>query len=100
MFSKLAIGKKKIQIEYFLDLIKSFKWEVTITERYYYAWVVKIGAEIIIICRKGFETAYSISSWLVEDVINRFKAGDIKAEMLLSDRQRSYYESHLSAENP
>ena len=59
---------------------------VTSTGRYYYTWAVSTDEKKIIVCRDGFETAYGLSPWYVDDLIVRLKNGDVNAEMLIRDR--------------
>jgi hypothetical protein len=59
---------------------------VTLTGKYFFTWQVGVGVNRQIVCRKGFEMAYQISSWYTDDLINRIKEGDANVEASFSDR--------------
>ena len=77
---------RKERKEFFINKLRGFKLVVTITGRYYYTWVIGAGEQKVIVCRDGFETAYGLSSWYVDDLISRLKNGDVNADLLLNDR--------------
>jgi hypothetical protein len=69
-----------------LNKLKSMKVRVTMTGKYYFSWQIGTGSDTILVCRKGFEVAYQISSWYTDDLIERIKAGDVNVEACFTDR--------------
>jgi hypothetical protein len=71
--------------QYMLDKLKSLKVRVTMTGKYFFTWQVGVGVNRQIVCRRGFEMAYQISSWYTDDLINRIKEGDINVGAIFTD---------------
>jgi hypothetical protein len=71
---------------YMLAKLQSLQVRVTMTGKYYFTWQIGTGSNRIVVCRRGFELAYHISSWYTDDLISRLKDGDMNVDACFSDR--------------
>ena len=83
---ELARLNRKERKVYLLDKVKSLQVRVTMTGKYFVSWQVGTGVDRIVVCRGGFETAYQISSWYTDDLIDRIKDGCVNDEATFTDR--------------
>ena len=72
--------------QYMLEKLNALQVRVTMTGKYYFTWQIENGSDRVVVCQRGFEVAYNISSWYVDDLISRIKDGDMNVEACFTDR--------------
>jgi hypothetical protein len=67
--------------QFLMDKFRTF--QVTVTEKNTYKFVLCIGegANMRLVCRRGFARAYAVSHWYIEDIVIRLKKGEVNCLM-------------------